>query len=190
MRIKLAHVLACVFLINSGVGMAASPMMSAQWWLFKVPPLPATADTAYAQWVDVSGSLKPGPASNEVSEGIKAEVLTLSRAVQRPDGSGGRLSAHDEALVQQISVFPYTAAVLQSIQVARTEQAALLQQWHGELNALEQRRVQARGALPACHNEAGAPSQASIRDVERVYSQQKIAIATRWRDFSRCWTSC
>jgi hypothetical protein len=130
--------------------------------------------------VDISGSLKPGPASDQLSDGIKAEVLSLSRPVPPPAGSGGPLSAHDKALIETISVFPDTAAVLQKIRAARTAQAALLQTWHAELNALEQRRVQARGALPACHNEGGAPSQAAIRDVEQSFSQQKIEIAVRY----------
>jgi hypothetical protein len=185
MRMKCAHVLACAMALCSAVG-ATSPIamsavaMSAQAWLSRVPPLPATADAAYAQWVDVSGNLKPGPASDQVSDGIKAEVLSLSRPVEPPSGSGGPLSAHDQVLTAKISVFPDTVAVLQRIQAARAAQAALLQKWHADLNALEQHRVQARGALPACHNEAGTPSQASIRDVEQSFSQQKIEIAVRY----------
>jgi hypothetical protein len=131
--------------------------------------------------VDISGSLKPGPASEQVSEGIKAEVLSLSRAVPTPALQyGGGISAHDQALVEKISVFPDTAGVLQSVQASRTAQAALLQKWHAELNALEQRRLLARGALPACHHEAGTPSQASIRDIEQSFSQQKHEIALRY----------
>jgi hypothetical protein len=185
MRMKPAHLLACAMSLCSAVG-AASPIamsaqaMSAQAWLSRVPPLPATADAAYAQWVDISGGLKPGPASDQVSGGIKAEVLSLSRPVEPPASSGGPLSAHDQVLTGKISVFPDTAAVLQRIQAARVVQAALLQKWHAELNALEQQRVKARGALPACHNEAGTPSQASIRDVEQSFSQQKIEIAVRY----------
>ena len=154
--------------------------MSAQAWLSRVPPLPATADAAYAQWVDISGVLKPGPASDQVNDGIKAEVLSLSLPVQLPVGSAGPLSARDKALLEKVSVFPDTGAVLQKIEAAHTAQAALLQKWHAELNALEQRRVQARGALPACHGEAGTPSQAAIRDVEQSFSQQKIEIAVRY----------
>jgi hypothetical protein len=177
---RAAHVLACAFALYSAVGAAAPTQMTAKAWLSEVPPLPATADAAYSQWVDVSGSLKPGPASDAVSDGIKAEVLSLSRTVQPPLRSGGPLSAHDAALAKEITIFPGTAAVLQSIQAARTGQAALLQQWQGELNALEQRRVGARGALPSCHNEAGTPSQASIRDVEQSFSQEKVEIAVRY----------
>jgi hypothetical protein len=182
---KPAHVFACAMALCSAVG-TTSPVamsaqaMSAQAWLSRVPPLPATADAAYAQWVDISGGLKPGPASDQVSEGIKAEVLSLSRPVESPSGSGGSLSAHDQVLTEKISVFPDTAAVLQKIQAARAAQATLLQKWHADLNALEQQRVLARGALPACHNEAGTPSQASIRDVEQSFSRQKIEIAVRY----------
>jgi hypothetical protein len=124
--------------------------------------------------------LKPGPESVEVSEGIRGEVLSLSRPVQPPIGAVRPPSAHDQDLLQQISVFSDTAAVLQKIQAARTTQAETLQKWRAELNALEQRRVLARGALPACHNEAGAPSQAAIRDVEQSFSQQKTEIAVRY----------
>lgn len=178
---RAAHVLACTIALCSAVGAASPTMMSAQAWLAKLPPLPATAEAAYSQWVDISGGLKPGPASEQVSEGIKAEVLSLSRAVPIPPvGYGAGVSARDKALIEKISVFPDTAVVLQSIQASRTAQAALLQKWHGELNALEQRRLRARGALPACHNEAGTPSQASIRDVEQSFSQQKIEIAVRY----------
>jgi hypothetical protein len=159
--------------------------MSARAWLSQVPPLPAGVDAAYAQWVDVSGGLKPGSASERVSDAIKAEALALSHPMQPAVGSEGGLAAHDRALIPEISVFPDTAAVLQKIEAARTAQAALLQKWHAELNALEERRLQVRSALPACHNEAGAPSQAAIREVEQSFLQQKIAIATRYLGKSR-----
>jgi hypothetical protein len=184
MRIKraLAHVFAIAFaaVLCDAAGAASPTLMSAQAWLSQVPPLPATAEAAYAQWLDISGGLKPGPASDRVSEGIKAEVLTLARPVQSSVGAGVPLSAHDRALVEKISVFPDTAAVLQKIQAARTAQSALLQKWRNELNALEQRRLQARSALPACHNEAGTPSQTDIRNVEQSFSQQKIEIAVHY----------
>jgi hypothetical protein len=180
MRTKSAQVLACAVVLCSAVAAASPSSMSAQAWLSRVPPLPATADAAYAQWVDISGGLKPGPASDQVSDGLKAEVLSLSRPVQPPVGSAGPLSAHDKALLEKVAVFPDTGAVLQKIQAARTAQAALLQKWHAELIALEQRRVQARGALPACHDEASTPSQAAIRDVEQSFSQQKGEIAARY----------
>jgi hypothetical protein len=180
MRMRAAQVLACTLALCSA-GEAASPAsMSAEAWLSQVPPLPVTAEAAYSQWVDVSGNLQPNPAAEQVSEGIQAEVLSLARPVQPPAGAKGPLSAHDKALVETLSVFPDTGAVLRKIEAARTAQAALLQTWHAELNALELRRVQARGALPACHNEAGAPSQAAIRAVEQSFSQQKIAIAARY----------
>ena len=180
MRMRAAQVLACALALCS-VARAVSPTpMSAQAWLSHVPPLPATADAAYAQWVDISGNLKPGPASDQVSDGIKAEVLSLARPVQPPAGANRPLSARDKALIETISVFPDTGGVLQKIQAARTAQAALLQTWHAELNQLEQRRVRTRGALPACHNEAGAPSQAAIRDLEQSFTQQKIEIAVRY----------
>jgi hypothetical protein len=180
MRIKPAKVLACMAALCSAVGAASPQPMSAAAWLSEVPPLPATADAAHAQWVDVSGGLKPGPAYERVSEGIKAEVLTLSRPMQAAVGSEGPVSAHDRALIEKISVFSDSAGVLPKIQVARTAQAALLQKWHAELNALEQRRLLARSALPACHNDAGAPSQAAIRDVEQSFLQQKIEIGVRY----------
>jgi hypothetical protein len=180
MRTKAARVLICAFALGSTLAAASPSLMTAQEWLSRVPQLPATAESAYSQWVDVSGALKPGPESAQVSEAIKAEVLSLSRPVQPPPGPVRPLSAHDQQLLAQIFVFADTAAVLQKIQAARTTQAETLQRWHADLNALEQRRVLARGALPACHNEAGTPSQASIRDVEESFSQQKIEIAVRY----------
>ena len=155
-------------------------MLSAQEWLSQVPLLPATADSAYAQWLDVSGGLTPTAASRKVTEGIAAEVLSLARKVEPPAGSAGALSARDKALVEKITVFPASGAVLQKIQAARSEQAAALQKWHADLNSLEQRRIQARSALPACHNEAGTPSQASIRDVETAFATEKTGIAVRY----------
>jgi hypothetical protein len=142
--------------------------------------LPATADAAYAQWSDASGVLTPNATSQKVTTGIKAELLMLARAVEPPSGSSGPLSARDKALVEKIDVFPDTGAVLQKVKAAQTEQAAMLQKWHADLNSLEQRRVQARGALPACHNETSTPSQASIRDVEQSFAKQRIEIAVRY----------
>jgi len=80
----------------------------------------------------------------------------------------------------RISVFPGTATVLQNIQTARTAQGTLIQKWNSELQALEQRRLRERGALPACHNEAGAPSQLAIREVELAYVQHKIDLAAHY----------
>jgi hypothetical protein len=154
--------------------------MSAQEWLSQVPPLPATAESAYAQWNDVSGVLTPNSASQKVTDGIKTEVLTLARVPDLPQGNAGRLSSRDAALAEKIDVFPDAGAVLQKVRTAQSEQGAVLQKWHAELNSLEQRRLQARGALPACHNEAGTPSQASIRDVEQAFAQERIEIAVRY----------
>lgn len=180
MRTKLRHVLACAVALCSAAEAAAPTLLSAQDWLSRVPPLPATAESAYAQWTDVSGVLTPNAQSAKVSEGIRNEVLVLARVVELPAGSSGPLSARDQALAGKIVVFPDTAAVQRKIQSARTDEAALLQKWHAELNSLEQRRIQARSALPACHNEAGTPSQASIRDVEQTFSKEKVEIAVRY----------
>jgi len=180
MRMNRRHMLACAFALCSAAAAAAPALLSAQDWLAQVPPLPATAESAYAQWNDVSGVLTPNALSTKVSDGIKNEALVLARVVEVPAGSSGPLSARDQALVEKITVFPDTAAVVQKIQAARTDEAALLQKWHAELNSLEQRRIQARSALPACHNEAGTPSQASIRDVEQTFSKEKVEIAVRY----------
>jgi hypothetical protein len=180
MRKTLRHVLACAFALCSAAAAAAPTLLSAQDWLAQVPPLPATAESAYAQWSDVSGVLTPNATSAKVSDGIKNEVLVLARVVELPAGSSGPLSGRDQVLVEKINVFPNSGAVPQKIQAARTDEAALLQKWHAELNSLEQRRIQARSALPACHNEAGTPSQASIRDVEQTFSKEKVEIALRY----------
>jgi hypothetical protein len=168
------------FALCSAVEAAAPSMLSAQDWLSQVPPLPATAEAAYSQWSDVSGVLTPNATSQKVTTGIKGEVLMLARAVELPSGSSGPLSARDKALVEKIAVFADTGAVLQNVKAAQTEQAALLQKWHAELNSLEQRRLRARGALPACHNEASTPSQASIRAVEQSFAKERIEIAVRY----------
>lgn len=177
---KAAPVLVCAIALCSAVGAAAPAMGSAQGWLAQVSPLPATAESAYAQWTDVSGGLTPNAASQKVTDGIKAEVLSLARPVEPPKGPGGPASARDRTLAEKIDVFADTGAVLQKIQAARSDQAALLQKWHAELNSLEQRRIRARSALPACHNETGTPSQASIRDVEGAFSKERIEIALRY----------
>lgn len=179
MKSNLSHML-CAFALCSAVEAAAPTMLSAQDWLSQVPTLPATAEAAYSQWSDVSGVLTPNATSQKVSAGIKAEVLALARAVEPPPGVSGGLNAHDKALVEKIAVFADTGGVLQKVKAAQTEQAAQLQKWHAELNSLEQRRVRARGALPACHNEASTPSQASIRDVEQAFAQERVEIAVRY----------
>lgn len=173
--------LVCAIALCSAVAFAASSVrMSAQEWLAKVPPLPATAETAYAQWLDVSGGLAPNAAAQKVTDGIKNEALSLARPIEPPTGQGGPPSARDQALEAKIQVFADTGAVLQKIRAAQTDQAALLQKWHAELNALEQRRVLARSALPACHNETGMPSQAAVRDIELGFSKEKIEIALHY----------
>jgi hypothetical protein len=159
---------------------AATPAtpQNAQAWLSAVPPLPATAEQAYSQWTDFGGSvLRPGPAFQKVTDGLRARQNELSRPFEA-SGAGGGGSAHDQALVPQITLSPSTSTVEQAIQAVRKDEAALLQKWRGELGTLEQRRLEERSALPACRN--GPPSQLAIRDVERAYSQQKIAIAARY----------
>ena len=68
--------------------------------------------------------------------------------MEPPPGVSGGLNAHDKALVEKIAVFPDTGGVLQKVKAAQTEQAALLQKWHAELNSLEQRRVAGPGRPP------------------------------------------
>jgi hypothetical protein len=161
-------------------GAGAVQPATAREWLAALPPLPGTAATAYAQWVDVSGRLKGSPAMEEVSAGLKAELLVLQRPLEAPPVSARKVSARDQALIDRITPFPGSAAAQQGIQAAQASQAELERKWRAELGALEQRRVQERSALPACHNEAGQPSQIAIRDVERGYARQKIAIAERY----------
>jgi len=177
---KVAPVLVCAIALCSAVGAAPPAMLSAQDWLAQLPALPATAESAYAQWTDVSGGLTPNAASQKVTDGIKAEVLSLARPVEPPKGPGGPLSARDRALVEKIDVFADSGTVLQKIQAAQTDRAALLQKWRAELSSLEQRRIRARSALPACHNESAMPSPASIRDVEMAFSKERIEIALRY----------
>lgn len=181
MRTYSARVLVCAAILCSAT--AAWPIQKvvrAETWLGRLPPLPTSAEAAYAQWIDAGGGLKPGPQFEKVSDGLKAEVLALSRTIERPTGVQGPVSRHDQALTGRISAFPGTALVQQDIQAARAARSALTQEWSVDLNALEQRRLRERGALPACHNEAGAPSQLAIREVELAYAQQKISLATRY----------
>ena len=140
MRIIFAHLLGVTALCTA-VAAAAPTQMSARGWLSRVPALPATAESAYAQWNDVSGVLTPNSASQQVTGGIEAELLTLARVVELPPGHAGRLSSHDQALAAKIDVFGDTGGVLQKVRAAQTEQAAALQQGTAELNSLEQRRL-------------------------------------------------
>jgi hypothetical protein len=173
-------VLICAAALCSAAGTAAQTPTTAAAWLGEVPPLPATAQSAYSQWVDSSSSLKPGRAFEKVTDGIKARIMTLARPVPAPVGGPGPVSKSDQELAEAITVFPGAATVQQSIQAARAARMALEQKWHAELSALEQRRLDERSALPACHNEAGAPSQIAIRDVEHAYAGQRIAMAQRY----------
>jgi hypothetical protein len=163
---------------------AASPALetpsTAKAWLEQVPALPTTAESAYSQWVDVSGTLKPGPAFEKVADGIKSEVLILARPVPAPTERQALVSVTDRQLADGITVFAGAATVDQNIQAARTAMMALQQKWGAELGVLERHRLEERSALPACRNEAGAPSQIAIRDVERAYSSRKIEITQRY----------
>jgi hypothetical protein len=176
-----AKVLASVAVVCSAATVSATQkVVPAETWLERVPPPPASAEAAYAQWIDGSEGLKPGPQFEKVRDGIKSEVLLLSRTVERPAGPQGPVSRHDQVLMGRIAVFPGTTAVLQSIQAARANQTALTQKWNTELHALEESRLRDRGALPACHHEAGAPSQLAIREVELAYAQRRMALAARY----------
>jgi hypothetical protein len=181
MRTNSARVLICAAVVCSAAAVSATQrVVPAEAWLARLPPLPTSADAAYAQWIDASEGLKPGPEFEKVRDGIKSEVLLLSRTVERPTGVQAPVSRHDQVLMGRISVFSGTATVLQNIQAARTAQTALAQKWNADLHALEQRRLRERGALPACHNEASAPSQLAIREVELAYVEQKAALAAQY----------
>jgi hypothetical protein len=180
---KPAQVLIYAALLCSAIGTPAAVqrLLLAEVWLARVPALPATSEAAYAQWNDASGGLRPGPEFEKVRDGIQSEVLSLSRPPQATTGTqGGALSKHDQALASKITVFPDTTRTLQNIQAARAAQATLMQDWQAELHRLEQRRVLERGALPACHNETGAPSQIAIREIELAYVQQRITTAAHY----------
>lgn len=125
-RTSAARVLVCAAVLCSAAAVsAAQKVLPAEAWLARLPPLPATAEAAYAQWIDASAAaLKPGPQFEKVRDGIKSEVLLLSRTVERPTGIQGPGSRHDQVLMGRISVFSGTAGVLQNIQAARTAQAA------------------------------------------------------------------
>jgi len=182
MRTNSARVLICAAVVCSAAAMSATQrVVPAEAWLARLPPLPTTSEAAYAQWIDASGGLKPGPEFEKVRDGIKSEALLLSRTVERPTGIQAPVSRHDQVLMGRISVFSGTSTVLQNLQAARTAQTALTQKWSADLHALEQRRLRERGALPACHNEAaGAPSQLAIREVELAYVEQKTALAAQY----------
>jgi len=178
--LRVSNLCVCLAVLATAAWAAGSKSMTAQDWLAAVPPLPATAEDAYAQWVDVSGSLRPGSAFEKVADGIKAQSMALARPTQSGAAAGGALSAHDQALVASIAAFPDSAVVARNTQAARTAQEALLQKWRAELATLEQHRLLERSALPACRNEAGAPSQLAIRAVELSYARQKLAVAKRY----------
>jgi len=181
MRANSASVLICAAVVCSAAAVSAMQrVVTAESWLARLPPLPASAEAAYAQWTDAGDGLKPGPEFEKVRDGIKSEVLLLSRIVEHPDGVQGPVSRHDQVLTGRIAAFSGTATVLQNIQAARTAQAALTQKWNADLQSLEQRRLRERSALPACHNEASAPSQLAIRDVELAYVEQKTALAAQY----------
>jgi len=166
--------------VLSGLSAATQVPQNAQAWLARVPALPTSAEAAYSLWTDTGGVLKPGSGLESVREGIRSQTLLLSRPVATAPGSEGSLSHKDQLLADKIAVFPDTAHVQQSIQAARTLQAAISQRWQADLQALERRRLLERSALPACHNVAGAPSQAAIRDVEMSYAKQRITLAAEY----------
>lgn len=177
---KSAPLLICLAGLCSAAVTAAPQPMTGQAWLAALPPLPATAEAAYAQWTDISGILQPGAAFDASREGMKGELMRLARSVPRPAGTNRRVSPRDQELLGQISEFPGAAVLQQRVAAAGAARIALEQKWRADLDAIERRRQQERSALPACHNEAGAPSQIAIRDVEERYAQQRIALAARY----------
>lgn len=177
---KCVSVLICIAGLCLQAAAAAPKATAGQAWLAVIPPLPTTAEAAYAQWVDVSGALKPGPTFEAARAAREGELARLARPEPQPTRPVGPASARDEKLARQISVFPGAATVQQGVRAARTAQLALEQKWRAELDAIEKRRQQERSALPACHNDVGQPSQLAIRDVEQRYAQQKIALAAHY----------
>jgi len=72
------------------IALASSKEMSARSWLEQVPPIPNDAETAYRQWVDQDGSLKPGNEFKAVENGLlnvakdqSAAALTSPQAQQQ-----------------------------------------------------------------------------------------------------------
>src|SRR5579872_1865343 len=112
---------------------SAEPPRTAQAWLAALPPLPATAEQAYAQWSDAGGTLTPAPASEKIAAQLRAQILSLARPIISTTTSSRTVSTHDQALLRQITEFPATAALQRDIQAARRSREVLEQKWHGEL---------------------------------------------------------
>jgi hypothetical protein len=164
----------------SGPEMAAQQTWSAQEWLAALPPLPATAQEAYALWSDLGDTLKPAAGQDRITDALKDRSESLQLPLEPAPGADRPVSEKDRALAAQISVFGDEAKVEQQLEAIHAAQLALEQRWRNESADIEVRRVQERGALPACHNDAGPPSQLAIRAVEEKYTQQKIALAEHY----------
>src|SRR5262249_2671714 len=131
MRKNSARVLMCAAALAAGAVVSAPTSRNAQASLARVPPLPATAEAAYGQWVDNGGVLNPGPAFESLRDDIKAQVLSLSRPAPAAGPEGG-VSRKDQALAEKITAFTDTARVEQNIRSVRTTQAALVQKWQAD----------------------------------------------------------
>jgi len=185
---------------------AAAASYTGQALLAQVPPLPATADQAYAQWADHNGDLQEGAGFAAVERNLlaaqanvpgvqtaQANANALAQRYGTPQGQAelqNMTTAQKMALAQQLAgqfnpgvAGPATVSPQDQVLVRQANpypqmaEVRTKMQWQNDDRALDNQEAADRAKLKACPGEAGEPSDIGVRNVARAYAPKHAALA-------------
>lgn len=161
---------------------AADPAPSATGLLNRVPPLPSTAQLAYAQWNDNNGDLQPGTAFKQLEDAIQnATMSTTMGATTMPSASQqASMQANAQAMSAQYGT-PEGRAKLQSMSPAQL--MALGQQMQAQMGyappTMAPQAVSEHDQ--AIMRQIGAyPKTADVRTKTAAIQMELIKIQQQW----------
>ena len=155
----------------------AAPTESADSLLAKMPPVPADAQAAYAQWTDDQGSITYGPAVLA----LRKELQDASDASNTPPPEQGpevQPSQADIAIANTIG--PYADANLaRKINDLMSQVGALDQAWLAGETKLNAERVAAFQAIKPCPEDKAGNLRpvGSLQAVTDRYADMRFALA-------------
>lgn len=164
--------------------LAASKDLTARAWLGQVPSLPDSAYSAYSQWVDNDGDLKPGPGFKAFEDGL-TNVMKDQMNAAAPNVNGAQMQSamnSAEQLRQQYGS-PEGQAKLRSMSPA--ELMALSQQMRpqtpqasGPVTPHDQQLAGRIGAYPGSADvQAGIQkTSATAAEIQSQWQKEKDAL--------------
>jgi hypothetical protein len=116
----------------------------------------------------------------EMKNMTPAQLMAMAMSMQPQMPQAGPVSDHDQALLQQINMYPGVEEVQAQVTQAQQAQMTLDEQWKAERSAIDEKMQQEESKLPVCPGEAGEPASDKVRDVQLKYADQRIAAVAKY----------